>query len=156
MNKLTLRDWAAIAEIAGTIGVVVSLLMVVYSLNQNTVAISGQGVNEIYDGYQQMQLAMIENPDMGLIAKRGMTDYSALSERDQELFRLYISMNLDLWNRLTDREREGLIAPESSDGWHAYFREWTARYVSRALWEREKWGWPDARFRHQVEAQLNH
>ena len=156
MNRLTLRDWAAVAEIAGTIGVVVSLLMVVYSLNQNTIAISGQGVNEIYDGYQQMQLAMVENPDMGLIAKRGMTDHSSLSERDQELFRLYVSMNLDLWNRLTDREREGLIDPESSDGWHAYFREWTARYVSRDYWEHEKWGWPDAKFRHQVEAQLNH
>ena len=156
MNKLTLRDWAAVAEIAGTIGVVVSLLMVVYSLNQNTVAISGQGVNEIYDGYREMQLAMIENPEMVMIVKRGMTDHDSLSEREQELYRLYVAMNLDMWDRLTTREKEGLISPESSEAWHAYFREWTSRYVSRALWEKEKWGWPAGRFQQQVEAQLNH
>jgi len=34
-------------------------------------------------------------------------------------------------------------------------REWTTRYVSRDLWEQEKWGWPDTKFRHRVEAQLN-
>ena len=156
MNRLTLRDWAAMAEIAGTIGVVVSLLMVVYSLNQNTVAISGSGVNEIYDGYRSMQIAMVENPEMVMIAKRGETDYESLSEMEQELYVLYVAMNLDLWDRMINREAEGLIDPESSKPWHLYFQEWTRRHVSRALWEQEKWGWPAKRFQDQVEALLDH
>lgn len=156
MNKLTLRDWAAVAEIAGTIGVVVSLLMVVYSLNQNTVAISGSGVNEIYDGYRSMQIAMMENPDMVMIAKRGATDYDSLSEMEQELYILYIAMNLDLWDRLINREAEGLIDPDSSEPWHLFFREWTRRHVNRALWDQEKWGWPSKRFQDQVEGLLDH
>ncbi len=156
MKKLGLSEWAAVAEIAGTIGVVISLLMVVYSLNQNTIAISGQGVNDIYDGYREMQLAMIENPEMVMITKRGMADFDSLSESDQELYKLYVAMNLDLWDRMTTREREGLISPETSEAWHAFFREWTSRNVSRALWEQEKWGWPGAWFQQQVEAQLTH
>jgi len=122
MNRLTLRDWAAMAEIAGTIGVVVSLLMVVYSLNQNTVAISGSGVNEIYDGYRSMQIARIENPEMAMIVKKGATDHDSLSEMEQELYILYVSMNLDLWDRMINRESEGLIDPASSEPWHLFSR----------------------------------
>jgi hypothetical protein len=156
MNRLTLRDWAAMAEIAGTIGVVVSLLMVVYSLNQNTVAISGSGVNEIYDGYRSMQIAMIENPEMAMIVKKGATDHDSLSEMEQELYILYVSMNLDLWDRMINRESEGLIDPASSEPWHLFFQEWTRRHVSRELWAQQKWGWPTERFQKQVEALLDH
>lgn len=156
MKKLGLKEWSAVAEIGGTIGVVVSLLMVVYSLNQNTVAISGQGVNEIYDGYREMQLVMIENPEILMVANKGKTDYDSLSEMEKQIYNTYIALNLDLWDRMTTRELEGLISPESSQAWHAFFREWTKRYVSRALWEQEKWGWSPGRFYEMVEAQLDH
>lgn len=50
MKKMTLSQWAQVAEIGGTLAVVISLLTVVWSINQNTAAMSARGVDDIYDG----------------------------------------------------------------------------------------------------------
>ncbi len=54
MRRLGLSDWASIAEITGTIAVVISLLIVAYSLERNTTALSGQIVNEMYDANREI------------------------------------------------------------------------------------------------------
>lgn len=69
--------------------------------------------------------------------KRGETGYVSLSEMKKELCAPYVAMRRDSWNRMINREMEGLIDPESSKDWHLYFREWTRRYVSRELWEQQ-------------------
>ena len=156
MRKLTLPEWAAVAEITGTIAVVISLLMVVYSLDRNTVAISATVSNEIYDGFRDIQNILLENPDVMRIVVQGADDPGSLSEMDREFYWTWVSQNLDLWDRMSAREREGLIDHETAAGWNAFFNEWTGRYVTRELWEQEKWGWPDDQFRGKVEAALDH
>lgn len=49
MRRLTLSEWAAVGEIVGTIAVVISLVFVVYGLNQNTAAIHGSTENIIFE-----------------------------------------------------------------------------------------------------------
>ena len=44
MKKLDLQGWAAVAEIVGTVGIVISLLFVAHSVNRNTVEL--QSANE--------------------------------------------------------------------------------------------------------------
>ncbi len=46
MERLKLTEWAALAEIIGTVAIVVSLLFVGYSINRNTKEM--QAVNENY------------------------------------------------------------------------------------------------------------
>jgi hypothetical protein len=45
LRKPSLSEWAAIGELVGTFAVFVSLLFVVYSINQNTAAIQGSTEN---------------------------------------------------------------------------------------------------------------
>ena len=49
MRKLSLSEWAAIGELVGTFAVFVSLLFVVYSINQNTAAIQGSTENILFE-----------------------------------------------------------------------------------------------------------
>jgi hypothetical protein len=48
MKKLSLSEWAAVGELVGTLAVFVSLIFVIYSINQNTAAIQGSTENLIF------------------------------------------------------------------------------------------------------------
>jgi hypothetical protein len=119
MRKLNLSEWAHVAEIAGTIGVVVSLLMVVYSLERNTVAISGSGANEIFDGLREIQVAVLSNRELVEITARGSADPGSLSAVEMDTYEMWAAMHLDLWDRMSIREIEGLINPAASAPWNA-------------------------------------
>jgi len=54
MQKLRLSERASIAKIAATIGVVISLPVVAYSLERNTTDLSGQFVNDMYDANREI------------------------------------------------------------------------------------------------------
>jgi len=156
MQKLNLSEWAHVAEIAATIGVVVSLLMVVYSLERNTVAISGSGANEIFDGLREIQIAVLNDRELVDITARGGEDPGSLSAAEMETYEVWVGLHLDLWDRMSIRESEGLIDPAASAPWHEFFREWTRRNVTREQWVLWKWGWPSKSFQAQVEAALDH
>jgi len=49
MKKLDLTDWAAAAEIVGTVAVVVSLLFVGMNIKQNTAAVQAMNDNVLYE-----------------------------------------------------------------------------------------------------------
>ncbi len=49
MKKLSLPEWAAVGELVGTLAVFVSLVFVIYSINQNTAAIQGSTENLIFE-----------------------------------------------------------------------------------------------------------
>jgi len=53
MKKANLSNWAAISEIVGAIAVVVSLLFVAYSINQNTTALTLAGSERFLDRSQR-------------------------------------------------------------------------------------------------------
>ena len=156
MKKLTLSEWAHVAEIAGTLGVVISLLMVVYSLERNTIAISGSGANEIFDGLREIQIAVLNDRELSDIIIRATGNPESLTAVEVATYETWAFMHLDLWDRMSARESEGLIEPAASVSWHEFFREWTRRHVSREQWLKWKWGWPSKTFQAQVEAALDH
>ena len=49
MSKFNLKDWAAISEIVASIGVIVSILFLAYSIRDNTVATQSENDNFIYE-----------------------------------------------------------------------------------------------------------
>ena len=77
MRKLNLQDWSAVAEIVGTVGIVISLLFVAYTVNRNTI--------ELRLTNENFQMQMNDEIIAGLL---GNTDvFSIVDKRDngQEL-----------------------------------------------------------------------
>jgi len=83
MRKPGLLEWASLAEIVGTTAVVISLLFVAYSLERNTIAVSGQVANDIYDANREIQLTLLTHPELESIIDRGRKDVSNLSDLER-------------------------------------------------------------------------
>lgn len=142
MRKLRLSDWASIAEIVGTMGVIASLLFVVVSLERNTAAVSSQAADQIYEANRQINLVELQNPDLLEIISRGGVDSGSLSETERLQYVSWLAFNLDLWEQIIIRQDEGVLQSETIRGWDEYFREFVKRNLSQADWAKIKWWYP--------------
>ena len=131
MRKLSLSDWASVAEIAGTIAVVISLLFVMFSLESNTAAVSGQTADDMYDAQRIIDLSVLNNPELMMVIVRGRVDSGSLSELEREQYMSWLVMYLDIWQRMYIREQDGLIQSETVVGWHEYYAEWAKRHLTK-------------------------
>ncbi len=154
MRKLSLSDWASVAEIAGTVAVVISLLFVAFSLERTTAAVSGQTADDVYDAVNQVDLAVLTNPEVMMVTIKGRVDFDGLSELEKEQYKNWAIMYLDIWERMHHREKEGLIQPQTIVGWNEYFAEWTKRNLSREIWKEIRWNWPTSDFSDLVDAAM--
>ena len=153
MPKLRLTDWASVAEITGTVAVVISLLIVAYSLERNTTVQSGQYANEMYDAHREISQLLLVNPDLLTVIERGQNgDTLTATERLQ--FERYLGMHLDIWERAIARQNEGLINDRSIAGWHQYYHDFFGRSLTRETWEEIQWQWTDPELYRRVDAAI--
>lgn len=154
MRKRTLAEWASIAEIVGTVAVVVSLLTVAYSIDRNTKAISRQGVDALYDGHRELQLLMVADPDLALMVKKAQQDLSSLTEKERAQYERNVIISLDIWDKGILAENDGLVAEEDMEPWHRFYHNWVKRHMDRAMWDEMKWNWESPELSLRVEAAL--
>jgi hypothetical protein len=120
MKKLKLTEWAAIAEIIGTIAVVVSLLFVVISINHNTKVMQASNDNFIYELQFARTRDIVASPGMALIYTK-VNRKMELSEEEQERFYWDKMQELSTWELAFNRHRDGLFSTEQWIGWNNYF-----------------------------------
>jgi len=141
MRKLGLSEWASIAEITGMMGVIASLVFVVISLERNTIAVSGQSADQIYEAARTLDLVILQDPALLSLSNRGLADWEKLSLAEREWYVHWVGMNIDLWEQMLARESSGLVQPETMRGWDSYFTELTKRSLNQEIWEEIKWWW---------------
>lgn len=154
MRKLSLSEWASAAEIVGAFAVVVSLVFVIASVDRNTAAITAQVGDASYEAIRELNLNLLNNPELFDITVRAAASLDDLDNTELEKYKLWLHINLDIWERFYDWDRSGVI-DENSGGWHDYFAAWTARYVTKELWDDIKWKFTDPEFSTQVELALS-
>lgn len=157
MQRLKLSDWASVAEIFGTIAVVVSLLIVAFSLERNTRAVSGQSADVITSAMREIDTSLLNDPELLMISIKGGEDPYSLTGLQFARYQQWVVMNLGVWEQLLARQGYGLLQNEAVVGWDEYFVEWTGRHVTRELWEDIAWNFPavtSGYFQSRVEAAL--
>jgi hypothetical protein len=156
MQKLSLRDWASVAEIIGTAAVVVSLLLLVSSLDRNSAVVSGDKADELYDAVLQIDLSVVNNAELSALISRAEHDLDSLTPEETDRYIQWLTLYLDTWERMDARQRVGLIQDETMTGWHEWFGEWAQRHMSRPLWDRIEWNYmnegPYSYFHKRVDA----
>ena len=156
MRKLSLSEWASLAEIIGAFAVVISLLLVVSSLDRNTTAIQAQVGDASFAAVREVNLDLLNNPELFDITLRAVESLDSLEEAEMEKYKVWLHVNLDLWERQYDWEVSGLFQSDGIDrGWHSYFSAWAKRYVTPELWSDIKWRFTDPDFNAQVELALS-
>jgi hypothetical protein len=70
MKKPDLTSWSAIAEIGGMVAVVISLIFVMYSINQYTAALQANNENFLYQVAINGAREVARNPNLASIIFR--------------------------------------------------------------------------------------
>ena len=109
MKKLELTDWAAVAEVIGTVGIIVSLVFVAFSINNNTEEVRASQTNYIYDVSREIELAVAANQEWTRVIVQGRNRNEQLSEIEQFRYDAYLVANIDLWDGMLERYADGLM-----------------------------------------------
>ena len=139
MSRFKLGDYAAIAEVIGTAGVIVSLVFVAFSINSNTEEARASQTNYIFDASREIELAVATDHDWSRIVVKGRNRSQPLSETEQFRYDAYLVANIDLWDWMADRHRDALMSDVNLDGWERYFVGWTKSHISESDWQRLRW-----------------
>jgi len=137
MGELTLNEWAAISEILGVLAVVISLLLVVSSIRQNTAAMRTTNDNFMYERQDAIVASLATNPSLAEISVKHDNNEN-LSEVEHLQMWNQLFRDLLLWELAFVRLKEGLFSP-------AQWSEWNRVYSIQFLDEFPKSWWAETR-----------
>jgi hypothetical protein len=149
---MKLEKWALIAEIAGAMAVVISLVYVGAGIRQNTDAIMSAN--------HQSLLAMdieknswFRDPDFAALYESALTDIDSLSSPQFRQFSTFVSDQLNIWENVYVAHEKGLIEDNIWAGYDQFYSSQMRLASYRLIWERNKGGWT-GEFAQHVESAL--
>jgi hypothetical protein len=150
--KRHLSDWASVAEITGTIAVVISLVFVVKSIDLNTKAVEAAEANNIWQAWRETaQLPLINDATFAAISAK-VRSSQPLTEVEQIRWDTFIAAQIDMWAQLFDLQRNGLISQSIWSYWDVGFIEaWSAGHAR--VWQRNR-GIYDPSFQKYVDSNI--
>ena len=118
VSKLTLKEWAAIAEIVSAAAVVISLLYVGFELNSNTRAVEAATLLEVNKIAREHLLVGWTDADATRIEVTGDQDREALNPLDQQRY-FWAVRSFWMGMQTVYRQYElGVLPPEE---WEVYY-----------------------------------
>ena len=120
MRKLTLSEWAHVGELIAAVAVVVSLLLVVYSLERNTAALQGGTENLLFESHTALAGHMVTDPALADIRVK-VRHGEALSEAEGIRWNTYQELLLDVWAMAYMRYQDDLLAEREWQSWDTFF-----------------------------------
>jgi hypothetical protein len=138
MKKLTLSEWASMGEIVGTVAIVVSLVFVVFSLNQNTAAIHGATENILFERHTDLANQFMLDPSLAEILVKMRGAAPQLTEIEAVRWEKYQLNLLDIWALAFNRYQRDLLASEQWTAWNTYFTDLFANggeKLSKSRWD---------------------
>ena len=156
MKRISLSGWAAIAEIVGGIAVVISLLMVAYTVSQNTIALRASSEETLYTANRELNMAFMTNAELQEIVSRLRQRDQELTDRQNVAWEAYHGLMLNIWENAFDRYKRGLLTEETWQDWDRYFGGYLAdksEGLSNDLWSDTR-TWYSDDFQGHVDATL--
>ena len=150
MSELTLIEWAAFSEILGMAAVIISLLLVVGSIRQNTAAMHTANDNFLYQRQDAIVATLVTDPSLAELSVKHKNK-EKLSEVEHVRMWNQLFRDMLMWELAFTRLKEGLFSPAS-------WREWDRAYSSQFLsdfppsWWAETRHWVNDDFAAHVDA----
>lgn len=109
--------WSVIAEIVGTVAVVISLLYVGPQVRQNTAAIHASTSSAIYQQHQDLYSMMVQNPEVADLVLRMSRDSADATSIDAFRYSYFLNLRLNLLEAVFTQADRGTMDPELARGW---------------------------------------
>ncbi len=115
MTQLTLSDVTDIAEIVGSIGIIVSLIFVGLQIRQNTRQIEVSSLGSGFSFFQALN-ELMTNPETSELVLKGVSDFGVLSKAEKARFngvllnvlmKFFMARQFYLQGSLNPREYDG-------------------------------------------------
>ena len=134
---MTLLEWAAVAEILGVVAVVVSLLLLVRSISQNTAAMRISNDNFVYERQDAIIATLVTDES---VAELYVKHENKEQLSDVEHVRMWNQLFRDMlmWELAFSRRRDGHFS-------EAHWRDWDDAYTLQFLGEFPPSWWAEAR-----------
>jgi len=104
-------DWdaiAAIGEVVGALGVIVTLGFLAFQIRQNTRALKAESFNNVAERISLPTTLIIQDADVAAIHARGNEDFDSLDPTEQERYHYLIIQRLQAIQLLTHYENSGM------------------------------------------------
>ncbi len=155
-GKISLRDWAQISEIIASLGVIVSLVFLVFSIDRNTVELQAQNINDLYDSLREIEMTVLGDADLAEIVRRVEAgEFERLDEKDQFRYTVFVTQHLSIWEQMWDRVQDGSVGQLEYAASQEYFTVYFAQHLPPEVWEWRRGWFTDPAFQSEVESQLD-
>ena len=138
-RRLDLSDWSKIADIAGMVAVVISLVFVAYSIQKNTEELQKKNAQQLYEAIREIEVAVLGDEELQRVI------WAIDDGRREELddfhlyrFRQYLVQVLTVWEQAHSDFLVGTMSDEDYEGWREFFEDYMGDYMIREDWEADK------------------
>jgi hypothetical protein len=155
MKKLGLTEWAAIGELIATLGVVISLLFVAYSINRNTEVNQASTENLIFEQHAELANLVMADPSLANILAKMRDSTPELTPVEAIRWEKYQMNLLDIWAMAYMRHRDDLLSGDQWKAWDGYFSKLFkdgGEKLSRLRWEQLEYGYDHEFWEHMGKA----
>ena len=150
MSKRDIKNYVAVAEIVASVAVVASLIFVVVSLNQNTVAVQVSNDNFLYQLEDARMADVTSDPEMADVFYRASSG-EELSEAERFRYEYWVLRQLNVWEIAFIRYRDGLMPASQWQSWDESLSWTVPSRLSHETWTQYRTGYR-AEFRSHVDA----
>jgi len=142
MAKVDIKSAAATAEIVASIAVVVTLLFVVSSIDQNTAALQSINDNFLYEiQVQRLSDASTDNELASIIFK--FEAGHELNEVEELRYRFWSASELMLWEVAYIRYHAGLLPPKQWKTWNDMWTVDMPKQIPEERWSQIRYSYDD-------------
>ena len=136
MRKIQITELAALGEIIASIGVIVSLGFLAYTIERNNEYSQATTDNLMYEMMNGVYEIVVTNPDVASIHVK-LANGETLTAIEQMRHANHLWQHLNIWEMAFDRHQQGML---SNDKWEAWNQSFTIELLAppfglpRELW----------------------
>jgi hypothetical protein len=132
---MTLEQYTYLAEIAGVVAVIFSLIYVGKQIKQNANAMKMNAMSIHAQQVSQIQIAMATNREFAECWTKGASEFDGLDEVDKNRLLVFEETGINLWRTFFDLHRQGLLEEGAWEQQLNIIKVYTTRSSVRAAWE---------------------
>jgi len=135
-SRPSLATWVAVAQLAGSVAVILSLVYVASEFRRSQALSSSQIEDRLYGRVLEMNRMVIEAPELASIVSRA-SHHEELSPSDSLRFLAFEHIWYDSWETAYDGFHDDILEAEAWGEWEDWFVQ-ASRRRPRAGWVRNR------------------
>ena len=117
---MTIQDLGSVGELIAAIATVATLIYLAAQIRQNTSTVATSTYESVFNGYNEFNLSIANNPDLSRILDSGLHDPASLDKDEQVRFVLIMGSFSNQYLKLLRLKERGSFP---ADEWETYARE---------------------------------